>query len=116
MRHGRLVARVCRYPGAPNALGVWRKNFGCLEEEEVEALTVIGHPAVPNPVVIELQHAYSSQSDARVVSDDMGILGGRLPYRRDVSGDLVRYVSDIEDSARWNAYMFRDGDIVISTR
>jgi aryl sulfotransferase len=30
--------------------------------------------------------------------------------------DLVRYVSDDEDSGRWAEFRFRDGDIVISTR
>jgi aryl sulfotransferase len=29
---------------------------------------------------------------------------------------LVRYVSDDDDSARWDGFPFRDGDIVISTR
>jgi aryl sulfotransferase len=29
---------------------------------------------------------------------------------------LVRYVSDDDDSARWDEFPFRDGDIVISTR
>lgn len=28
----------------------------------------------------------------------------------------LRYVSDDEDSARWDGFRFRDGDIVISTR
>ena len=30
--------------------------------------------------------------------------------------DVVRYTSADEDSARWDGFPFRDGDIVISTR
>jgi aryl sulfotransferase len=33
-----------------------------------------------------------------------------------VPGDPIRYTSADEDSARWNGFPFRDGDIVISTR
>jgi aryl sulfotransferase len=33
-----------------------------------------------------------------------------------VTREAVRYRSDDEDSARWNDFRFRDGDIVISTR
>jgi aryl sulfotransferase len=33
-----------------------------------------------------------------------------------VTGKTVRYVSPDEDSARWEGFPFRDGDIVISTR
>ena len=35
-----------------------------------------------------------------------------LSYRRDV----LRYVSADEDSARWDDFSFRDGDVVVSTR
>src|SRR5215469_10337387 len=40
----------------------------------------------------------------------------RLTYADRVAGHPVRYTSPEEDSARWDGFAFRQGDIVISTR
>jgi hypothetical protein len=51
----------------------------------------------------------------------LSVIGGGRPGSRDYDHRVseaapVRYRSDDEDSARWEGFEFRDGDIVISTR